>query len=278
MRPPAGLRLNLRGLLLLIGTAAILGGSAYLWYPYVGRDTSNSWSDFLYWNLRRGASGLDRPLFSVRVNGLFGFIDETGRMVIRPQFERVFRFQEGVCLATQGGRDGYIDGSGSWVIPPRFVMASNFHEGHASVRESFTGKDGYIDRAGQLVIPYQFDTASDFVGGVARVGYATALGKLKSSFVDVGVDCAYEYIDTKGKRVSKPPTTNPPAVEKSGPLFPFGEPNKMGYKDSNGRIVVQPVFARADPFEDGLGCVGTEGGWKNGYVNAAGQVVWPPSE
>lgn len=260
-----------------IGLLVVLASVFYLGDCSRDRD-SGGWPGFHYWNLRRAPSGLPQPLFEVQVGGLCGFIDSTGRMMIDPKFERVGRFQEGLCVATEGGRDGYIDETGAWIIPARFVIAHAFREGRAVVRDSYTGGYGYIDRTGSLVISYQYDAAGDFVDGVARVGHATKLGKLKSSIADVGVECWYEYIDLQGHRVAKPSMINPPSINEPGPLIPFGEPGKMGYKDASGRVVVEPRFDRADPFEDGLGSVGIEGGRKNGYVDATGRVVWTPSE
>lgn len=264
-----------RVILISIGVAAILAATIYLgeW----SRDkNSGGWSDFQYWN-RPGPTGLPRPLFKVQVSGLFGFIDSTGRVVIDPRFERVGRFQDGLCAVAEGGLYGYIDGTGAWVISPRFAMAGPFREGRARVRESLAGKYGYIDRTGALVIPYRYDDAGDFVDGVTRVGHATKLGRLKSSFADVGVECWYEYIDLQGQTVAKPAITNPPPAMAIGPLVPFGVPGRMGFKDTSGRVVVEPIFERADPFEEGLAGVGIEGGRKNGYVDATGRVVWTPS-
>ena len=266
-----------RFIFISIGLLAILAGVIYFG-DYIRDKDSGGWSGFSYWNYRRAPSGLPRPLFAVRVGGRFGFIDANGQMVIDPKFERVGRFQEGLCVATESGRDGYIDATGAWIITARFAAAGSFREGRAVVRESDKGGYGYIDRTGMLVISHQYDAASDFVDGVARVGHATKLGKLKGSIADVGVECWYEYIDPQGRRVAKPAMNNPPPINEPGPLMPFGVPGKMGYKDASGRVIVEPIFDRADPFEDGMGCVGSDGGRKNGYVDATGRVVWTPSE
>jgi hypothetical protein len=178
---------------------------------------SGGWAGFRYWHLRRTDSGLPAPLFPVRVGGKFGFINSAGEVVIAPQFERVGRFQEGLCAATQSGGDGYIDGAGTWAIAPRFVMAGAFREGRAAVRDSYDGKYGYVDPKGTLVIPHKYDTASDFVNGVARVGFATKLGMIKGAVADVGVECWYEYIDLHGRRVAKPPMSSLSPTEDPAP-------------------------------------------------------------
>ena len=74
------------------------------------------------------------------IDGKTGYIDKTGKIVVDPQFERVY------------GMDGC------------------FHEGLALV--SLDRKYGYIDRTGKLVINTQFDDARPFSEGLANVWIA----------------------------------------------------------------------------------------------------------
>src|SRR2546422_5561598 len=67
-------------------------------------------------------------LFPVVVNGLTGFIDSAGRMVIAPRFEMTRPFTEGLAAVTLGGVWGYIDTTGAMVIKPRFDHAGDFSE------------------------------------------------------------------------------------------------------------------------------------------------------
>lgn len=51
----------------------------------------------------------------VEVNGKFGFIDDTGKLVIPPIYDSVGRaFHGGVVRAKLDGREGYIDKAGKW--------------------------------------------------------------------------------------------------------------------------------------------------------------------
>lgn len=64
---------------------------------------------------------------------------------------------------------GYIDRSGKYVIKPRFASARPFSEGLACVQPEQDGKWGYIDKTGQLVIGAEFDSAQPFKCGHAIV-------------------------------------------------------------------------------------------------------------
>jgi len=64
-------------------------------------------------------------------------------------------------------RWGFQDLAGKVVIRPRFEKVRNFTEGLAAVR--FDGRFGYIDKTGEFVIPAHFDSAFPFREGLARV-------------------------------------------------------------------------------------------------------------
>ena len=97
----------------------------------------------------------------------YGFIDETGKVVIQPQWDAVADFHEGLAHFTKDGKGGFIDQSGKVVIPPIWDKQTlfgddeeRFSEGFASVERN--GKWGYIDQTGKLVIPLHWDEAGYF--------------------------------------------------------------------------------------------------------------------
>ncbi|MGH9820592.1 MAG: WG repeat-containing protein, partial [Pyrinomonadaceae bacterium] len=84
-------------------------------------------------------------LYQIMVRNKSGFIDQTGMVVIRPQFD--------------GNR----------------YMLSDFSEGLAEFKDMKAltkypfSKEGYIDKSGRIVIRPQFDVAYDFSDGRAQV-------------------------------------------------------------------------------------------------------------
>ena len=100
---------------------------------------------------------------------IWGYIDKTGRAVIRPIFKRALRFAEGLAaVQMRDGKWGFIDTTGKVVIAPRFGKALGFSEGLAPVQTA-AGKFGYLNKAGSMVIPPRFDTAERFRDGLAWV-------------------------------------------------------------------------------------------------------------
>jgi len=130
----------------------------------------------------------------------YGFIDESGKMVINPAYEDARDFSEGLaavcvgqgCYASQQDKPhkwGYTDKTGVVIITPQFDVANEFHEGLASV--SVAHKFGYIDKNGKFVINPQYDSADKFLEGIARVALRSTLKD--ASFYQSG------YIDKTGK-------------------------------------------------------------------------------
>ena len=75
----------------------------------------------------------ETELYPVRVNGKEGYIDATGRIVIKPQFQSVEYFSEGLAHVRIGNKSGFIDKTGRFVINPQFDNARGFSEGLAQV-------------------------------------------------------------------------------------------------------------------------------------------------
>ncbi len=74
------------------------------------------------------------------MNGVYGYIDAAGTMIIPPRFSAAFSFKGGLARIEQPGSDkqGFIDKQGTVVIPPQFAQGtSDFSEGLAAVTFDF---------------------------------------------------------------------------------------------------------------------------------------------
>lgn len=170
----------------------------------------------------------------------WGFIDKTGRMAIKPQFDEAHDFSGGLAAVETGDKWGYIDTTGKMAIEPRFGAADEFAEGLAAVR--IGERYGYIDEKGQIVIEPQFNGAGSFSEGVAVV----VLGKNVS--VEIG---------REGKEV----------VSVDG---------EMACIDKTGRVLFKLDSVGINRFVNGLARV--RAGKKVGYIDKSGKYVWEPTE
>jgi hypothetical protein len=241
----------------------------------------------------------------IQQNGKWGYIDSTGKIVIRPQFVWAEEFSEGLAaIENEDGKHGYIDESGRIVIEPKFDNWTDFSEGLAAVSIDFEW--GYIDKAGNWAIPRRFAEGRPFSGGLALVGVPL---NGKATFPPGQVK--HVFIDKTGKVVIDPKDdilngsfseeagavqfitssdVNAVLIDKTGKtilmvqeiktngfsegVVPAKKNGKWGYLDSKGQFVIEPRFEEAHPVSEGHAAVRV--GQKWGFIDHSGRVVITP--
>jgi hypothetical protein len=183
------------------------------------------------------------PLFPVRLNGRFGYMDRTGKIVVTPQFQRAWDFHDGMARvdsATEG--HGIIDAAGKATFLRQFSWIGNFSEGLAQV-DMWDGsaKAGYIDATGALVIPATWNFYGEPTSNV-----------LSAQF----------WRKDRNANFSE------------GLAAVLGPSGKMGYIDKTGKVVIPPQFLFARPFSEGLAAVANDQ-FAFGYIDAQGKVIIP---
>ena len=99
-------------------------------------------------------------LYPIVENNLYGFINETGKVVIQPQFYSIGNFSEGLAPARKGGSYGYIDETGKYIIADKYDYAEPFDHGVAKVYVN--GVPSLIDKAGSLLFKSDFKSIESF--------------------------------------------------------------------------------------------------------------------
>jgi hypothetical protein len=210
------------------------------------------------------SSGKETPtLFPVKQNQKWGFINNKGEVVIKPQFVQALFFSDGLAVACiEYGKCGYIDEAGKFVINPQFQQASRFSEGLAAV--IVENRVGYIDKNGNYVINPQFANEGGF-DGLSLYTFSEGLARVK-----VGDNVG--FIDKAGKIVINPQFENAsPFFEELAAVSIGG---KWGFVDKGGKIVINPQFDDAQPFFNGLSAVKV--GKQTGYIDKAGKITINP--
>lgn len=87
----------------------------------------------LVWSLSNLCFAQTETLFRIEQNGKVGYIDNTGKIIIKPQFDNGWEFSEGLAPVLIDEDWGYIDETGKIVIKPQFFEPGTFNEGIASV-------------------------------------------------------------------------------------------------------------------------------------------------
>ena len=114
-----------------------------------------AWQLSLYTLRRQQLAPFSEGLAAVLSFNKIGFIDKTGKVVIKPEFRETNGFSEGLAAVKIIGNDGtyvwgYIDRAGKFAVEPRFNEAQPFAGGLAHV-STLDGKRQLIDRDGKTV-------------------------------------------------------------------------------------------------------------------------------
>lgn len=215
-------------------------------------------------------------LITIEQDERIGFQDERGNLIIAPAYDATGVFAEGVCPVRDGRLWGYIDRTGRFVIAPQYNHAFPFSEGLAAVRDA-KNEVRYVDHEGRPVITLSGLTGAlpgEFHEGLAAVRsasgdweyetrYVDRQGRVRFSLRGDGRDMC-EGMAVFCRRID--PATDSALV--------------YGYVDAQGKVVIEPCFAEASDFSEGLAAVRiqkTTGTFRMGdqwgYINRHGQWV-----
>ncbi len=206
--------------------------------------------------------------FPIHLNGKAGYIDRTGKIVLKPQFDGASYFSEGMArvsvgrdtIITEGFSQGFIDETGKVVIQPKWDVVSHFSEGLAAVGFDQTKRSfqlgnktlytsashtwyrwGFIDKSGKIVIEPRFSEVSEFRNGIA-VAEVPIMSEWKSGFIDKTGNWVIEPIFDDASQFS----------EGLSRVFVNG---KYGFIDERGKVAIPARFSWARDFSEGLACV-----------------------
>ncbi len=133
------------------------------------------------------ASDFKEGFAAVNLNGKWGFINKTGKIVIPIIYEETrYFFTNGYAAVKLNGKWGFVDKENKNVIPFLYDEAKYFYENLAKVK--LNNNWGFIDNMGKVIVPFKYTRTGEFSGGYAAV----QLGLL------------WGYIDRNGNEIIKP--------------------------------------------------------------------------
>lgn len=203
---------------------------------------------FVVFNINTGfaqnTTSQKQVLYPIEENGLWGFINDTGKRIIPPAFHAVgCCFSDGLVPARKDGLYGYINKIGVFMIPPKFDYATGFEEGLAIAW--IKDKPYFIDKNGNILFEHDFAELSYFGGN--RLAKVEAKSGYKYGMIDQNGNLV---VDTIYSRIYD-------FVE--GRAIVHGAYNKeknetpVGVIDENGNFVVpMGKFAEISNYQEGL--------------------------
>ncbi len=233
-----------------------------------------------------------KELFRFEKDGRFGFKDGAGTVVIPPVWDDAADFACGLCPVNKGavldytyaparrhgGKWGYVNAQGAVVIPLTLEWAYTFTEGLAQVSDAQGRR--FIDTQGKTAIILR-DVCS--------------AGRLSEGLIPVYIDRSLKKQDWQTMFINR---RGEPLFTVDGYATEFHEglsvlavrkktdtaTAQYGFIDCKGKIVIDPQFAEAFGFNEGLAGVRTTKttGWYGkgdawGYIDKTGTYVLEPT-
>ncbi len=111
----------------------------------------------------------------VLMNEKYGFVDDSGKELLKPEFEEIGIFNDGLAYVKKGNSYGYIDDRIQTVIPCKYNAIGAFNangyvwvcEGAKFEKNSSSkfsgGKYGIFDRNGNVIVPVKYKDVGTFV-------------------------------------------------------------------------------------------------------------------
>jgi len=196
------------------------------------------------------------------INGLLSiddgrFIDATGKIVIDKDYYRTWEFSDGFAVAMRedNGKWGYIDKTGEFAINPKFESSPNgyvYPFSDGLAMIDVKKRYGYVDRSGEFVIQPKFLQGTGFNEGLARVV----------------VEGPCLYIGDGACAPFNARVIPEDSDVKERVLCKFAFINKSGTIISNDR------FERANVFSEGLAAILKDGKW--GFIDKQGKIIIEP--
>lgn len=203
-------------------------------------------------------------MFPATKNGKRCYIDSTGKILLETDYIGSAFFHDERATVFVDKKFGFIDKDGNLVIKPNFENVRTFSEGLCGVR--INGKWGFIDTKGGIVIEPQFYEVGKFSEGIVgvqpeRLGDIMYIDKEENVIVkDNGLPNIYSFSD--------------------GLLnCRDDETGLYGYRDKNGNWHINPQYAIADPFSEGLAGIEyhEKKDEKTAFINKNNDEILPPT-
>jgi hypothetical protein len=240
-------------------------------------------------------------LYPIEKNNRFGYINERGKVVIKPQFRNAGDFNNNLAPVRAEGYWGYINKKGVFVIQPQYDFALPFEDGLAVVvKDSLVFQ---IDTKGMIPKDLALSTLNSPGINLDGVYFLTLLDQYRKEIITDKVSFQKDTSIRVVKKLDRINGVFQHGVEDSmgNLIIPFGiyknirsiyifgdyfffnasvtrkdgtTIERYGISDTHGKILVQPCYDDFDwkGFVNGILKVSMDG--KMAYINRRGQIIW----
>ena len=250
------------------------------------------------------------PQQGVKSVAKWGFIDASGKWVIKPQFELASSFSDGLaCVRAEidGPADpvshekpkawGYINTGGTFAIEPIYLHANPFSEKLAFVtrlddrlltgrrnetmRSQIDTKDLPKEEEPEMPesegpIQEDFHVEYSVINTKGKVQFSTSDSRMSQPFRDglSLMSLSSSYVDASGRiTIEGKEFLEARSFSEGLACVKHRTTGKFGFIDRMGKLVIPANFERAGDFSEGLAAVMVEKLW--GFIDKNGRLVIP---
>lgn len=171
------------------------------------------------------------------VQGLWGYVDLTGHMVIEPAFRDVRGFSNNLAVARKGEQFGYIDKKGHWAIEPRFAQATDFNaQGTALIVTD--NRLALIDHKGAVIKTLPFAATLTSEGFIKGQALASVQVQVSPALWNAETSKSLPLPDDI-MALNKPQAGFVPAQKRDA-----ADSGYWGYLDENGKWAIDPMILK----------------------------------
>jgi TPR repeat protein len=188
------------------------------------------------WDDIRPAGADDARLLWISLAGRSGLLladADAPRVLLEPQLDEDWNFEDGIATALVGDRIGLLRTDGTWLLKPSVDEAWSFAEG--MVRARVGERIGYVDLQGRWAIEPRFAEADDF-----------APGGLAPARIDEG---GWGLVRASGEW-AVPPHFELLQWRHDWEAFEAAREGRTGLLDARGRIAIEPLYAQVELLEE----------------------------
>lgn len=232
----------------------------------------------------------------VKAGEKYGYIDDTGAIVINPQYDSCMPVVNDLCIVTSYDKSGVVDKNNNVIIPLEYDAVTIFEDQNCFLCQKGTSYF-YIDNTGKTLISLDNVGIGDIHKSPKGKTIITIFDSLKMGYINLTsrktVDPCFDsigvyedgdktlgaftkgtvngYIDFDSDTITE--TTSEENIVFHDNLARVKTDNKYGYINLSGETAIPTIYKTAEDFSYGLASVRIDG--KYGCINTNGDLVIP---
>jgi hypothetical protein len=213
-------------------------------------------------------------LFPIEKKGKWGYMDETGKMIIDFKFDIAGEFNEGYATVALNRMPCVIDENENRIIDTGlYQFIGNYSEGLVSVMD-YKFKRYYLNNESKIVIKLaeEIYDAGTFHNGLARVGKKIDIHQNKFGVDISNLGYAFTYIKKDGTYLTD--FIFDDADDFIEPVARVLQGKKFGLINLSGKFLIEPRYSNMSVFNEGLAVVDYIGSY--GYIDTNGVEIIKP--